>query len=160
ALEHVYSLRNSYAISSVNMSLGGGTFTSSCDNTVPGLTTIINSLRGADIATVIAAGNDGVTNAISFPGCISSAISVGSTTKSNRVCSFSNSANSLSLLAPGSSIISSIPGGGFATASGTSMATPHVTGALAVLKSAKPTASVAELLADLQNGGLPITDPR
>src|SRR4029077_8341052 len=73
---------------------------------------------------------------------------------------FSNSVSFLSLLAPGSAITSSMPGGGFGTASGTSMATPHVTGTWALLKSAKPTATVSELLADLQNGGLPITDPR
>src|SRR4029077_17661368 len=68
------------------------------------------------------------------------------------------------LLAPGSSITSSLPlafvSGGFGTASGTSMATPHVAGAWAVLKSAKPTATVSAVLTALQNTGVPITDPR
>ena len=121
-------------------------------------------MRAANIATVIASGNGGQAGAISFPACISSAISVGSTTKQNAISSFSNSASFLSLLAPGSSITSSVPlayaASGFGTASGTSMATPHVAGAWAVLKSAKPTATVAELLTALQNGGLPITDAR
>ncbi len=164
ALEHVYSLRSTYSIASVNMSLGGGVFTATCDNESPAITTTINSLRAAKIATVVASGNSGNAGAISFPACISSAISVGSTTKQNAISSFSNSASFLSLLAPGSSITSSMPSvyvaSGFGGASGTSMATPHVAGAWALLKSAKPTATVAELLTALQNGGLPITDSR
>ena len=53
-----------------------------------------------NIATVIAAGNNSNAGAISAPGCVSNAISVGSTTKSNTISSFSNSASFLSLLAP------------------------------------------------------------
>src|SRR2546425_12543627 len=94
--------------------------------------TIIDNLRSAGIATVIAAGNAGATNAISVPGCISSAISVGATTKTDDVASYSNVSSFMSLFAPGSSIYSSLTGGGFGYLSGTSMATPHVTGAWAV----------------------------
>jgi subtilisin family serine protease len=101
-----------------------------------------------------------LANAISFPACISSAISVGSTTKQNAISGFSNSASFLSLLAPGSAIISSVPGGGYGTFSGTSMAAPHVAGAWAVLKSAKPSATVSQVLTALQNSGVPITDGR
>src|SRR5262249_46623747 len=72
---------------------------------------------------------------------------------------FSNSASTLSLLAPGVSITSSVPGGGLAVMSGTSMATPHVTGAFALLRQAMPTANVATLLNLLRNTGRPITDP-
>jgi subtilisin family serine protease len=85
---------------------------------------------------------------------------VGSTTKQNTTSSFSNSSGLVSLLAPGTAIASSVPGAAYSTASGTSMATPHVAGAWAVLKSAKPTATVAEILSALQNTGVPITDTR
>ena len=73
----------------------------------------IDNLRSIDIATVIAAGNDGSGTALSSPGCISSAISVGSTDKSNLISSFSNVAPFMSLFAPGDSINSSVPGGGY-----------------------------------------------
>jgi subtilisin len=155
-LERVYSLRGTRNFSSANLSLGGDTFTAPCDSdpTKP----IIDNLRSVGIATVIAAGNDGATNALNAPGCISSAISVGATTKGDVVASFSNVASFLSLFAPGVSITSSVTGGGFGSASGTSMATPHVTGAWAVLKQAAPSASVAQILAALQTTGLPVTD--
>lgn len=160
SLEYVYSLRNSYSIAAANLSMGGANFTATCDNEAPGITSVIQSLRAANIATVIAAGNAALTNAISFPGCISQAISVGSTTKQSAISGFSNSASFLSLLAPGTSISSSMPGGGFASTDGTSMAAPHVAGAWATLKSAKPSATVPEVLAALTTGGKPITDPR
>src|SRR5262249_700864 len=115
ALEHVYSLRNTYTISSVNLSLGGDSYTATCDTASPGMTSVVNSLRASGIATVIASGNGGLSNALTFPACISSAISVGSTTKANAISSFSNSASFLSLLAPGSAIISSVLGGGYGT---------------------------------------------
>jgi subtilisin len=109
-LERVYALRSTHNFSSVNMSLGGGRFFSNCD-TQPHKA-IIDNLRSAGIATVIASGNNGFTDSMGSPGCISSAVSVGSTTKFDTLSSFSNSASFLSLLAPGSSINSSVPGAG------------------------------------------------
>jgi subtilisin family serine protease len=158
ALNHVYSRRGSFNFAAINMSLGGGGASSPCDTDSRKIP--IDALRAAGIATVIAAGNDGSPTSIDVPACISSAVSVGSTTKSDRPSAFSNSASFLSLLAPGSAILSSVPGGGFGTLSGTSMATPHVTGAFAVLKQAAPSASVGDLLAALRASGLPIVDPR
>jgi hypothetical protein len=155
---------NSYQIASVNISIGGGRFTSNCDSDFSkapyDLKTPIDNLRAAGIATVIASGNESYTNAISFPACISSAVSVGSTTKSDIVSSFSNSASFLDLLAPGSSIYSSVPGGGYEYLNGTSMAAPHVAGAWAVLKQAKPAAGVAEVLNALKSTGKAVTDTR
>ena len=159
-LERVYALRNSYQIASVNISIGGGRFTSNCDSAEDDVKSSIDKLRAAGIATVIASGNDGYTNAIGAPACISSAVSVGSTTKSDIVSSFSNSASFLDLLAPGSSIYSSVPGGGYEYLSGTSMAAPHVAGAWAVLKQAKPAAGVAEVLNALKSTGKAVTDAR
>lgn len=160
ALQYVFNLRNTYNIASVNMSLGGGQYSSNCDATIPSLKTAIDNLRAAGIATVIASGNDGSTSSISLPACISTAISVGATDKADVVASYSNSALFLNLLSPGSSITSSYPAGLYATASGTSMATPHVAGAWAVIKSAKPTATVDDILNALVNTGKPVTDSR
>jgi subtilisin family serine protease len=114
------------------------------------MTAAVQKLRGVGIATVIAAGNDGLTGYVGAPGCISSAVTVGSTTKTDTVSSFSNLSPAVDILAPGSSITSALPGGAYGIASGTSMATPHIAGAYAVMRSAKPTASLDQILAALQ----------
>lgn len=159
-LQHILTLANANQekVSSINMSIGGGKSTSACDADPRKL--VIDQLRTLNIATVIASGNEGFTDGLSFPACISSAISVGSTTKTDAVSDFSNSASFLNLLGPGSSIESSVFGGGFAFKSGTSMATPQVTGAWAVLKSKDPSATVDAVLTQLEDNGKPITDPR
>jgi subtilisin len=163
-LERVYALRNTHAIAAVNMSFGGGGATSQCDSDPR--KAAIDNLRSVGIATVIAAGNNGFTDALSAPACVSSAISVGSTddgslgTVADAVSGFSNSASFLSLLAPGRWINSSVPGGAFANFQGTSMAAPHVAGAWALVKQAKPSATVSELLALLSLTGVSVPDPR
>jgi subtilisin family serine protease len=163
-LERVFARRTAHNIASVNMSLGGGAFTSNCDGDVR--KPIIDQLRTAGIATVIASGNSSFVNAIAAPACISSAISVGSTGDGSGgatldvVSPFSNSASILSLLAPGALINSSVPGTGFANFQGTSMAAPHVAGTIAVLKEVGATLTVSEMLSSLQNTGLPVTDTR
>ena len=159
-LERVYELRSGYNIAAVNMSLGGGRFSGVCDDDDPAMKAAIDQLRAAGIATVVASGNDSYTDGISTPACISSAISVGATTDADSVASFSNSAGILDLLAPGTYIRSSIPGGGTAVYSGTSMATPHVAGAFAILRSKDNAASVSDILFALKSSGIPITDNR
>jgi subtilisin family serine protease len=160
ALERVLALRTTFNIAAVNMSLGGGRYfdQGTCDGANGSRKAIIDSLRSAGIATVVASGNDGWADSLSSPGCISSAISVASTTKADAISSFSNTASFLSLLAPGSSITSSVPGG-FASFSGTSMSAPHVAGAWALLKQRTPAAGVAEILAAFRNTALSVTDP-
>jgi len=157
-LERVYAVRTTRNLASANLSLGGGLSTSPCDSDPT--KSIIDNLRAAGIATVIAAGNNGATNAVSAPGCISTAVSVGATTKSDVVASYSNMASFVSLLAPGSSIFSSVTGATYGTASGTSMATPHVAGTWAVLKQAAPGTTVTQILTALQSTGVPILDTR
>lgn len=163
-LEQVYALRTAFQIAAVNLSLGGGQSTGPCDSDP--LAGIVGTLRSAGIATVVAAGNSGFTNALSSPACISSAISVGSTTDgsggtvADQVSTFSNSSSLLTLWAPGQWITSSVPGGGFATFAGTSMAAPHVTGAWAVLKQRNPAATVDTIENALIATGVAITDPR
>ncbi len=159
-LERVYALRSTRNFSSVNMSLGGGRYYGNCDVQESARKAVIDNLRSAGIPTVIASGNSGYADSMGAPACISSAVSVGSTTESDTVSSFSNSASFLSLLAPGSSINSSVPGGGYAVFNGTSMAAPHVAGAWALLKQKTPSASVSNLLSSLQSTGQSVTDTR
>lgn len=179
ALEHVYSLRNTFNIASVNLSIGGQGYTTNCDNVYPALKADIDNLRSVGIATVVASGNETYNNAIDFPACISSAISVGATEHygfdgiPEQLAPYSNSASFLSLLAPGGcdpksenvntcGIYSSVPPewGYWGMLSGTSMATPHVAGAWAMLKQKNPSASVDQILAVLQSTGKPFTDTR
>jgi len=157
-LERVYTVHTTRNIASVNLSLGGGSFSAACDGEPE--KPIIDMLRSVGIATVVAAGNDGSPTALASPACISSAVSVGSTTKTDAVSSFSNVTPFMSLFAPGEAILSSVTGGGYAVLSGTSMATPHVAGSWAVLKQAAPNATVDQMLGALQSTGVPITDTR
>ena len=150
----------------VNLSLGVGTFTSvtACDASPIGAAMFpaIATLRSQGVTTVASSGNSGATNALSLPGCLSNVVSVGATTKTNpeQVASFSNSASFLTLLAPGVGIVSSTTGGGFAMKSGTSMAAPHVAGALALLRSARPGYPSDAYVTALVNTGTPILDTR
>jgi subtilisin family serine protease len=159
-LERVYELRSTYNIAAINMSLGGGLSSVSCDS--DSRKPYIDNLRSANIATVIASGNTGYKSGISYPACISSAVSVGATDDFDAVAGYSNSSSLLNLLAPGSSINSSIPGscsgGCYASWSGTSMATPHVTGSWALLRQARPNATVDQVKNALASTGLGITD--
>ena len=162
ALEHLYGQRDKMPggrkLASINMSLGGGKFPEPCPDDA--LRPIIRMLKNAGVATVIASGNDGYRNAASSPSCIPEAVTVGSTDKDDKISWFSNSASYVDVLAPGGEILSSWPGGLYKRDSGTSMATPHVAGAIAALKSITPTASVDALVANLAETGKPIEDTR
>lgn len=155
-LEYVYSLRNTFDIAAVNMSLGGGYYASACDRAAPAIASIINRLTGAGIAVVIAAGNSGSDGYISYPACIQNAIAVGSSNKSDGLSRFSNHSTLIDLLAPGEGITAGVPSRAYRSMSGTSMAAPHVAGAFAVLRSYDPNASVAEIWTALACTGEPI----
>src|SRR5262245_30255262 len=157
-LERAYVLSWERHIAAVNLSLGATPIAASCDDEP--YKPIIDSLRARGIATVVSSGNGAATSVMSAPACVSSAVSVGSTSKSDSISWFSNVAPSLSLVAPGESITSSVPGGAYGTFSGTSMAAAHVAGAWAVLKQASPGASVSTVLNALRQTGLPIADTR
>ncbi|MFZ9859261.1 MAG: S8 family serine peptidase, partial [Roseiflexaceae bacterium] len=172
-------------LAALNMSLGGGESTTTCDSSNGSLKTYIDALRTRGVATVIASGNDGWSDKISSPACISSAIAVGATTSSSAIgygghtavdqvayfsnapTSANNSANGngdrlLDLLAPGFFIYSATSASttAYDYKAGTSMATPHVAGAWAVMKQAAPTASVSQILQWLYASGTSITDSR
>ena len=164
ALEHVLSLDESQGgplkVAAANMSLGGGQYFSHCDGTDPLFEAALDNLRDNDIAVAIATGNSYYDDSISSPACHAAAIAVGSTTKSDRISGFSNIADGLvDVYAPGSSIASSVLGDSFSAFNGTSMATPHVAGAWALMRQALDGAgstdvSVIEEL--LESTGTPI----
>ncbi|MEU9142597.1 S8 family serine peptidase [Streptomyces sp. NPDC048349] len=156
ALEKVAAMKSAGTnVIAANMSLGGGRWTAACaaDPRKP----IIDTLFSQGVATVVAAGNNGYANAVNAPGCVPSALTVGSTTDDDQLSTFSNRGPLLDVLAPGTGIVSSVPGGGFASKNGTSMAAPHVAGALAILRQAHPGKTLAELEALLKDSGTPIT---
>lgn len=160
-MEHVYSLRTTYNIASVNMSLGGGNYTEVCDGSASsGYLNVVSNLKSARIAVIAASGNEGRTNGMGGPACLSNVISVGATNDSDVVASFSNSDTFLDLLAPGVSITSTVPGTTYQTWNGTSMATPYVAGTWAIMRQAYPTASVDTILNQLKARGVLVTDGR
>jgi len=159
ALEWVFANRGHLAggaqLASVNMSLGGGAYDTACDDNP--LKPIIDSLRTARVATVIASGNNAYIHSVNQPGCISSAVTVGATTLDDKIAQFSNESQTLvDLLAPGVDIYSSVPVSRYDWYSGTSMATPHVAGAFAAIRSRLPDLSVTQIETALESTGVPI----
>ena len=158
---HYQWVNSPYFISSVVVTAGqpGADYTTNCDVLASAYKTAIDTLRNSDaIATVIASGNDGFTNGVDYPACVSSAITVASTNNSDIVSSFSNTATFVSLYAPGENVYSSIPTNTYAYLSGTSMAAAQVAGALALMEqSTGHTYSVPRMLNILQKTGKPIT---
>ena len=104
----------------------------------PKLERAIKDAVNNNISVVCAAGNDGDGNSDSFeysyPAAYMDVISVGAVDKKGIPANFSNSNTAIDVVAPGVDILSTYPNNQFAILSGTSMATPHVTGSLALLK--------------------------
>lgn len=112
---------------------------------------------------VAAAGNDGVNTdySPSYPAAytLDNIISVAATDHNDQHASFTNfGAVSVDLAAPGVSIYSTIPGNGYGTLSGTSMATPHVAGAAALLYAYNPSATAEEVRNAILSGVAPAGD--
>ncbi len=153
-LEYVYSIRGIYRIAAVNMSIGGGKYSSYCD--ANSRKTAIDNLAAVGIATVISTGNDGYCGFIGSPACISSAVAVGATTDADVETSFSNWDDLLvDLFAPGYQVYSATAASdsSYESWNGTSMAAPHVTGAWAVLKQCNPSGTVNSTLNAIKSTG-------
>jgi subtilisin family serine protease len=93
--------------------------------------------RGHGAAVLSAAGNDGSAQRRIYPAAeeVQGARAVAATTERDTLAAFSNSGGWIKLAAPGEAIVSSVPGGGWGTWSGTSMAAPLATGVAALVLS-------------------------
>ena len=119
-----------YAVAS--LSLGGSCSLSGC--TGDALVAVVDAAAAAGVAVTVAAGNDDADACDSTPAASTRALTIGATDSADERASFSNFGACVDLHAPGVAITSAVAGdaAGFVAWSGTSMATPHVAGALAI----------------------------
>jgi hypothetical protein len=121
------------------------------------LSMAINDAYDQGVFVSVASGNDGFTDGISYPACARGATSVGATTKSDSVASFSNTFTTLDLLSPGALINSTGLNDAYGLSSGTSFSCPMVSAAAALLQQyGNDSFSPACIETKLKNGGVPI----
>jgi major intracellular serine protease len=101
----------------------------------------IRQLNESGVAVVVAAGNEGdgnpeTTEMLSYPGYLWEPITVGATNQDGTIAMYSSSYDGIDLACPGSYVYSAWPNGGYMKLSGTSMATPCASGALALIYAA------------------------
>ncbi|HDY92643.1 MAG: S8 family serine peptidase [Pseudoalteromonas distincta] len=151
-IDYMVNLKNSGVnLRVLNNSWGGGGYSQA-------LADAITVSEQADILFVAAAGNDEVDNDANphYPSSYEheSVLSIASTDSNDNLSDFSQwGATSVDMGAPGSGIVSTVPGNGYANYSGTSMATPHVAGVAALVLSVNPDLTTSELKALLMSSG-------
>jgi gliding motility-associated-like protein len=136
-----YAIENGARI--ISMSWGGGSYSSIYE-------TIFAVAAQNNILCIAAAGNSS-TNSKMYPAGYNNVIAVGSTTSTDAKSSFSNYGNWIDVMAPGSSIYSTVPGNTYATYSGTSMACPMVSGLCALMLSRNPNLTATQVENCLKN---------
>jgi len=94
---------------------------------------------------VVAAAGNSNSNLAHYPAALDHVIGVSALDSDGSKASYSNYGNYIDIAAPGTNILSTLMGGGYGYKSGTSMATPHVSGILALLKAAYPNLSSSDL---------------
>ncbi|MBY0230424.1 MAG: S8 family serine peptidase [Gemmataceae bacterium] len=142
-----YAVENGIQVS--NNSWGGGGYSSAFN-------TALGNARAAGHVFVAAAGNASSDNdaTANYPSNYSqdNVIAVASTDRNDALSGFSNyGAATVDLAAPGSSIYSTLPNGTYGSLSGTSMATPHVAGTVALVWSADPTQTYSQVISRVLN---------
>jgi subtilisin family serine protease len=152
-----FKTRHLVNLVATNNSWGGGGFSQ-------GLQDAIERANSANILFVAAAGNDrrNIDRVASYPACYTNTniITVAAIDSTGALASFSNyGANCVDIGAPGVGIWSTIPGSNntfsYASYSGTSMATPHVTGACALYASLYPGSTAAQIKAAILKSAVP-----
>jgi len=114
-----------------------------------------------DILFIVAGGNDGTNSDVTptYPASydLPNVVAVAATTSTDSLATYSQyGRRTVHVGAPGSAIYSTSPGNSYAIHSGTSMATPHVTGLAALIKAARPTADWKGIKNLLLTGGNPL----
>jgi len=113
-----------------------------------------------EASIVMAAGNESGPAGLAPMSRPRSIILVASVDKNKNISSFSNSGDACDISAPGSDIMSLMPGGGMQIMSGTSMSSPIVAGAIGLMKCVNPHLKNDEISAILKSTAMPLAEPR